>query len=89
MENLDNRVTAEKCRSLVEQSKIENIYDKIANKARIGKNRIFVPYVSPLAFRILIQDGYRIFAGEGTIELTEYDRDITDLIKEYEISWEN
>lgn len=82
-----NRLTAEDCRQLVEESKIENIYQKISTKAYVGHLSLSVPFISAECFKTLIEDGFKIFTLEGTVELTKYDQETIFQAKEFEIAW--
>lgn len=82
-----NRITAEDCRQLVEESKIENIYQKISTKAYAGYLSLTVPFISEECFKILIKDGFTIITLDGTVELTKYDQETVFQAKEFEIVW--
>lgn len=85
---MDYRINAYEAKKLVEASKIENIYDKIRNRAREGHLTANVPYIGKDALYTLLEDGFSIYSDTGTIELTQYDPEVEEHAKEYEISWE-
>jgi hypothetical protein len=83
-----NRLTAEDCRQLVGESKIENIYQQIAVRARQGHGGIIVAFISEDCFKHLKEDGFKIYTEDGESELTQYDQETVYKATGFEIAWE-
>ena len=83
-----NRLTAEAARGMVEFSKIENIYTKITDRAKTGHYSLEVPYISEILFKLLIEDGFTIYADNGETRVSRYDKEYMFKTKDFEIVWE-
>lgn len=83
-----NRLTAKQARVLVELSKIENIYTSIADRAKTGHLHLEVPYISEKLFKLLIEDGFIIYADNGETRVIRYDQEYMFRTKDFEIVWE-
>lgn len=65
-------LTAAQAREITENSKVENIYSMIHHRAQEGKTFILFDFLTEIAFKHLIGNGYKVYAEDGCEELTQY-----------------
>jgi len=82
------RLTAQDAREIVEISKVTTIYKAISLRAMQGHYTLDIQYLTELAFKRLVEDGFRIFIQNGEIELTEYHPEIIVGNEPFIIDWE-
>jgi len=83
-----SKISAETAREVADLVKPFNLFKQIEEKAIQGEYSITVTFLSKLAFELLIDEGYDIYAANGEVKLTRYNEDSFKIYHEFEISWE-
>lgn len=84
-----NRLTAYEARTIADSTKPENIYGEIGKAAVSGDYCYAVQFLTEFAFKRLVEDGYRIYVLNDTVEMKKYDEVAALETKEFLITWED
>jgi hypothetical protein len=80
--------TIDYARELVEVSKVDTIYARIVDRAKQGWTTLKVAYITEVAFKSLMKNGFIIFNGSETEEIEEWDGERMINEDNFVISWE-
>jgi len=80
--------TVDYARELVEVSKVDTIYARIADRARQGWTTLKVAYITEIAFKSLMRNGFIKFNESETEEIEEWDGERMIDEDYFVISWE-
>lgn len=80
--------TVDYARELVEVSKVDTIYARIADRARQGWTTLKVTYITEVAFKSLMRNGFIVFNESETEEIEEWDGERMVDEDYFVISWE-